>query len=47
LVAALAIKNKSSVQTQLLDDLAQNEIGQWDVVITTVKIDNSDPQSQG
>ena len=34
LVAALAIKNNSSVQTQLLDDLAQNEIGQWNIVIT-------------
>lgn len=46
LVAALAIKNNSAVQTQLLDDLAQNEIGQWDVVITTVSIDNSDSQPQ-
>ncbi len=34
LVAAIAIKNVPSLQTQLLDDLNQNEIGQWDVVIT-------------
>ena len=46
LVAALAIKKNSTVQTQLLDDLAQNEIGQWEVVITTVSIDNSDSQPQ-
>ena len=46
LVMALKIKNNSAVQTQLLDDLAQNEIGQWDIVITTVSMGNSDSKTQ-
>lgn len=46
LVMALKIKNNSAVQTQLLDDLAQNEIGQWDIVITTVSIDHSGSKTQ-
>ena len=35
---ALKIKNITSSQTQLLDNLSQNEIGQWDVIITETTV---------
>ncbi len=38
LIMALKIKNVTSSQTQLLDNLSQNEIGQWDVIITETTV---------
>jgi hypothetical protein len=46
LAAALSMKNNPSLQSEILNQADQNEIGQWDVVITTVSIDNSDSQPQ-
>lgn len=45
LVMALKIKNTSSVQVELISQSAQNEIWQWDVVITETIISN-DTNSQ-
>ena len=46
LVMALKIKNSSSVQVQLISQADQNEISQWDVVITeTIITDNPDSLS--
>ena len=47
LVAALKLKNVNSLQAQIVDQANQNEIGQWDVVVTeTVAISqNQDNQT--
>lgn len=47
LVMALKIKNSSSVQIQLVNQANQNEISQWDVIITeTVIVNNTNSQHQ-
>ena len=47
LVMALKIKNSSSVQVELISQANQNEISQWDVVITEVNIvSNITPENQ-
>lgn len=47
LIMALKLKNSSSVQVELISQSAQNEIWQWEVVITeTVVSNNPDSQSQ-
>jgi len=44
LIVALKVKNAQSIQVELVDQASQNEIAQWNVVITeTVVI--SDPQN--
>ena len=45
LVMALKIKNSSSAQIELISQSAENEIWQWDVIITETVISN-DPNSQ-
>ncbi len=46
LVCALNMKNNPSLQAELLNKADQNEIAQWDVVITeTVVMTNSTPEN--
>lgn len=40
LVAALKLKNTNSLQAQIVDQANQNEIGQWDVIVTETVVDN-------
>lgn len=49
LAAALSMKNNPSLQTEILNQADQNEIGQWDVIITETTIisqDNTTPEQQ-
>lgn len=46
LVAALKLKNNPSLQTQVIAQASQSEIGQWDVVITqTTVVTQADTQT--
>ena len=46
LVAALKLKNVNSLQAQIVDQANQNEIGQWDVVVTETVIISQNQDDQ-
>lgn len=49
LIIALKIKNIGSSQAKLLDNLNQNEIGKWDIIITQTTVvtkANTDSETQ-
>ena len=46
LVAALKLKNTSSLQAQIIDQANQNEIGQWDVVVSETVLISTNQDNQ-
>lgn len=46
LVAALKLKNNPSLQTQVIAQASQSEIGQWDVVVTETVVISQDKDNQ-
>ena len=46
LVAALKLKNANSLQAQIVDQANQNEISQWDVVVTETIVISQDQDNQ-
>lgn len=46
LVAALKLKNTSSLQAQIINQAEQNEIGQWNVVVTETVVISQNQDNQ-
>lgn len=46
LVAALKLKNINSLQSQIVDQASQNEISQWDIIVTETVVISQDQDNQ-
>jgi len=46
LVAALKLKNINSLQSQIVDQANQNEISQWDIIVTETVVISQDQDNQ-